>query len=104
MKIFLDDERFPSSEFTLIARNFVEFNSAIVTSLIHQDAIEYISFDHDLGELLTGFDCAKRLVELDLDRRILSPSFSFVHSQNPIGKANIEGYLNNYLEWKESSK
>lgn len=26
----------------------------------------------------------------------------FVHSQNPVGKANIEGLLNNYLEFKKN--
>ena len=61
----------------------------------------YISFDHDLGENeRTGYDIAKLLVDLDMngEREFALPAeFEFyVHSQNPIGKANIEAYLNNY--------
>jgi hypothetical protein len=57
----------------------------------------------------TGYDCAKWLVEhyyelnsvLDNTPRTLKKEFNFpkitVHSANPIGAANIEGYLNNFF-------
>ena len=45
-------------------------------------------------------DIAKHIVDWDIndERYSLPDNFDFyVHSQNPIGKANIEGLLNNYL-------
>ena len=69
---------------------------------------KYVSFDHDLGhEKYTGFDFAKQLVENDIisgnresrQSYRFAPDFAFyVHSKNPIGKANIEGLLNNYMK------
>lgn len=64
----------------------------------------YISFDHDLGEdEHTGFDIAKMLVDMDLDQPgEMAKDFDFyVHSMNPIGKANIEGLLNGYMKSKQ---
>lgn len=97
-KLFLDDERDPT---------FKDYDAVVVRT--YDEAVEYvtqfglpsfISFDHDLGKnQKTGFDFAKWLVERDLDRNEMSnDTFSFyVHSQNPIGKANIEGLLLQYL-------
>lgn len=70
----------------------------------------FISFDHDLGDKEpTGFDLAKKLVDCALDLPDLK-EFQFpenfdyyVHSQNPIGKANIEGLLNNYLAYRDKT-
>lgn len=56
---------------------------------------DFISFDHDLGEGKTGFDCAKFLVEYCLDHDIKKINFR-VHSQNPVGKENIEYLLHNF--------
>lgn len=70
----------------------------------------FVSFDHDLGEgENTGHDVAKFLVEADIkfrDRGIYEYRFPqnfdfYVHSKNPIGKANIEGLLNNYMKHME---
>lgn len=64
---------------------------------------EFISFDHDLGDTteFNGYEIAKFLVESDMDGVYKIPdNFGFfVHSQNPVGKKNIELYLNNYLEF-----
>jgi hypothetical protein len=63
----------------------------------------YISFDHDLGgNSGSGYDIAKLLVDIDMntpnDNYRFDKDFDFyVHSQNPIGKINIEKYLNNYI-------
>jgi hypothetical protein len=68
-----------------------------------RDMPSYISFDHDLGDNEpTGYDIAKTIVDVDMEavneEAKLPKDFHFyVHSQNPIGKANIEGLLNNYL-------
>ena len=98
-KMFIDDERFPpkDGEDWKIARNLKEVQNLVLT----QGMPSFISFDHDLGEdEPTGYDVTKWLIEKELDGEITFPSgFSFyVHSQNPIGKVNIEGLLNRYLE------
>lgn len=62
--------------------------------------------DHDLGTdregnlLPTGYDFAKWLIEMDMDGIItIPPDFAFtVHSANPVGAKNIQGYLMNYLQ------
>ena len=105
--LFLDDERFPPNDERewVIARTV----ESAITECINRGNPSYISFDHDLGEnQLTGFDFVKILVEdaVDFPEFIeyqLPDNFSFyVHSQNPIGKANIEGLLNNYLKVKNA--
>ena len=69
----------------------------------------FISFDHDLGAEKSGHDLVKRLIEVDMKKDIgrqrplytFSSDFDFyVHSKNPIGKANIEGLLYGYLRSK----
>ncbi len=102
MKLYLDDVRDLPDESFLLARSYEE-----AVLFVKENGIPpFISFDHDLGvdennDLLpTGFDFAKWLVEMDMDNIYKFPeNFSFnVHSANPVGKANIEGYLNNYLK------
>ena len=102
MKLYLDDVRDLPDESFLLARSYEE-----AVLFVKENGIPpFISFDHDLGVdeneklLPTGFDFAKWLVEMDMDNIYKFPeNFSFnVHSANPVGKANIEGYLNNYLK------
>jgi hypothetical protein len=79
---------------------------------------EVISLDHDLGEGAmveyytnvkpnyeldynripekTGMDCARFLVAESMNKKIPLPTI-YVHSANPIGSANIIGYVNNYF-------
>ena len=66
----------------------------------------FVSFDHDLGDNEpTGYDIAKWMVARDLGRAYQFPDdFDFyVHSQNPIGKRNIEEYLGSYLKFKKDN-
>lgn len=99
--LFIDDERMPAwnaPDDMIIARTKAE-----VENLISDLGMPYfITFDHDLGKRQpTGLDIAKMIVELDLDGIKLPDDFTFyVHSQNPIGKANIESYLGQYLEMR----
>jgi hypothetical protein len=44
----------------------------------------------------TGLDCAKFLVAESMTKSIPLPQI-YVHSANPIGSANIMGYINNYF-------
>lgn len=102
--LFIDDERFPPNDGRewIIARNFAKATSLVLS----KGFPSYISFDHDLGNNeLTGYDIVKFLIEMDMDDRNSKWKFPddfdfYVHSQNPIGKQNIESYLNNYLKYK----
>lgn len=99
--LFIDDERFPPDD----GRSWqVARNKEQVLQLlrIFQEMPTFISFDHDLGDgEPTGYDIAKCLVDLDLDGHLYFDVTNFdfyVHSQNPVGKQNIEKYLGGYLK------
>jgi len=104
-RLFIDDERLAAlknGEMILIVRNFEEAVE-IMESL---GCPEFISFDHDLGEeSKTGYDIAKWIVEKDMDedQEFIPDEFEYyVHSQNPIGKSNIEGLLNSYIKQRSA--
>jgi hypothetical protein len=116
MRLYLDDIRSPLAEDWIIARNYDEFVKAI--KLHGLGRFEVISLDHDLGEgamieyytnvknnyMLdynnieerTGMDCCRYLVSESMNEKIPLPQI-YVHSANPIGSANMMGYINNYL-------
>lgn len=100
--MFLDDERMPPKDRQSwkIARN----KTQAIILVRNYGFPHFVSFDHDLGEdEPTGYDIAKWLVELDMSGEDVTMPDDFdyyVHSQNPIGKQNIECYLDNYLKFK----
>lgn len=99
--MFIDDERMPVNPTDIICRNMNE----VVNTVKKYGIPTFISFDHDLGENEpTGYDIAKWITECDMKGDYQFPdNFQFyVHSQNPVGKANIEQYLNRYLLFKET--
>lgn len=97
IKLYLDDLRPIPDEFIGV-RSFTEF-----INYINQNGLpDFISFDHDLGLEESGFDCAKWLVNFCLDNHKKLPEF-FVHSQNPVGKKNIESLLNNFIKSNDSN-
>ena len=89
-KIYLDDLRVIPEGFIGL-RSFEEF----VSHITNNGLPDFISFDHDLGLQESGYDCAKWLVNHCLDHKVKLPDFA-VHSQNPVGKKNIESLLNNF--------
>jgi hypothetical protein len=115
--LFLDDIRIPTDERWVVVKNYDEFVAHIRMNGLEN--YEIISLDHDLGhtamveyytnaktnyqinyeniEEKTGLDCAKFLVAESMNTGIPIPQI-FVHSANPIGAANIMGYVNNYLK------
>jgi hypothetical protein len=115
--LYLDDVRIPTEGDWQVVRNYDEFVSHI--KLKGLASYEVISLDHDLGEgaLIeyytntkpnyeldynripekTGMDCARWLVAESMNTKIDLPTI-YVHSSNPIGAANIMGYLNNYFK------
>jgi hypothetical protein len=119
VRIYLDDIRTPIEDDWIICRDYEEFVNKITE--IGLDNIYMISLDHDLGETAireyfknvktnyvvnydnihekTGYDCAKWLVSESMDKNIDIPLVT-VHSANPVGSANMMGYINNYLKNK----
>lgn len=120
-KMYLDDIRDPVMTYpeTLnlqwcIVRSYTEFVDEIKT----KGMPKFISFDHDLASehypimekdgglsngnripyetyrAKTGYDCAKWLVEYCMDRGLKLPICK-VHSMNPVGRRNIQSYLEN---------
>lgn len=117
IKLYLDDIRTPNNDEWVVVRNYDELVSNI--RLNGLDKYEVISLDHDLGDTAqkeyfnnvspnyqldynnilekTGLDCAKWLVAESMNSKIPLPQI-YTHSANPIGSANIMGYVNNYLK------
>lgn len=100
-RLFLDDERFPSSIWRedewFIARTANDAVQHILANGIPRD----ISFDHDLGEdQATGADFVHWMIEHMLDEGLKFPAnFSFyVHSMNPIGAVNIQAKMENAIK------
>lgn len=91
-RLFIDDERMPVCEDDwYIAR---DYNDARCLVLRHGLPI-FISFDHDLGDGPSGAAFVDWLIEHMLDEGLkFSKDFNyFVHSQNPVGTANIRGKM-----------
>ena len=114
--LYLDDVRTPKADNWEVVRNYDEFVAHI--KLKGLGAYEVISLDHDLGEGAmveyytnvkpnyeldynripekTGMDCARWLVAEAMNTKIPLPTI-YIHSANPIGAANMMGYINNYF-------
>jgi len=117
MRLYLDDVRTPVHEDWIVVRDYDEFVYQIKLNGLGN--FELISLDHDLGDTAmveyytnvknnyiidysnikekTGLDAAKYLVSESMNTKIPLPQI-YVHSANPIGCANIMGYINNYLK------
>lgn len=115
-KLYLDDVRTPIHEDWTVVRNYDEFVSQIKKWGLN--SFEVISLDHDLGEGAmveyytnvknnntldysnieekTGMDCCRFLISESMNQKIPLPQI-YVHSANPIGSANMMGFINNYL-------
>ena len=116
MRLYLDDVRTPKDADWQVVRSYDEFVAHI--RLHGLENYDLMSLDHDLGDTAmseyynnvhpnytldysnitekTGMDCAKFLVAESMTKGIPLPAI-YVHSANPIGSANIMGYVNNYF-------
>lgn len=114
--LYLDDVRTPKDISWEVVRNYDEFVAHIKRNGL--ESYEVISLDHDLGDTAmqeyynnvrdnykidysnikekTGMDCARFLVAESMNSRVPLPQI-YVHSANPIGSANMMGYINNYF-------
>jgi|SRR5882672_6092505 len=119
--LFLDDIRQPEQaahymptsmcaiyliEKWVVVRNYGQF----VRCIRKKGMPDMISFDHDLAkthydprtwkqgfvyEEKTGLDCAKWLIDHCIDKKLTMP-LTHVHSQNPVGRKNIETIIQNF--------
>lgn len=104
-----------------IVRDYNEFVDYIRTYYESYNKLpELITFDHDLADVhytaltheainnmdcdeKTGYDCAKWLVDFCIDNNLNMCKY-LCHSQNPAGKENILGLLNNFNKFQENQK
>jgi hypothetical protein len=91
-KLWLDDLRPSPDDMWIVIRSYSNF----VKCIEERGLPEFISFDHDLGEGPTGYDCAKWLV----DKECLVEYT--VHSANIVGRSNIIGLLDGWKKFKET--
>ncbi len=94
-RLFIDDERQPASGEWVIARS----SSEAIEELQRRGCPVEIAFDHDLGGQDTSMLLVRWLADTLLDGRVHLPAgFTYtVHSQNPIGVANISGLMDGIL-------
>jgi hypothetical protein len=114
--LYLDDVRTPTADNWEVVRNYDEFVAHI--KMHGLENYEVISLDHDLGDTAmqeyynnvrdnytidyknikekTGMDCCRWLVAESMNTKIPLPQI-YIHSANPIGSANMMGYINNYF-------
>lgn len=94
MLIFLDDIR---SANTINMKKFQQLRDYPVSTvrtakeaieLIHTGKVRGISFDHDLGTKLTGYDVALAVERLVAEGKIRCPLWD-VHSANVVGAERI---------------
>lgn len=85
IKLWLDDLRDPPTSTWNVVRNYHSFVNFIESNGIP----ELISFDHDLGEEKTGYDCAKWLEEYIIRNNFKNKINYMIHSMNPVGAQNI---------------
>jgi len=131
--LFLDDIRHPEQAYAY-TRNEIYLNlewqtmrnyNHFVQMVMENGLPEVVSFDHDLAEAhyhesmyqdgkvymkyletiseKTGMDCVKWLVDYCIDHKKDFPQW-YVHSMNPVGKLNMESYIENYLKHVERMK
>lgn len=101
MKIFLDDARdlaamgYGGMKFTICRKA----KEAIALIVDNPNKIKFISFDHDLGGRLNGYDVAKMVEGMAAMGKITKPINYRVHSANPVGAQRIEAAMQKAFEY-----
>jgi hypothetical protein len=90
MKIWLDDIRIPPDSTWTWCKTAEE---AIGTIFVNQE-IQFISFDHDLGEGASGYRVAVFLEFMASLGYKMVDTWD-IHSANPVGRKNIQNALEN---------
>lgn len=99
--LFLDDLREPNMFFfgddanIKIARNIQEAKEII----FEYDMPNFLALDHDLGmvdgKIETVSEFLDWLIDLALDWKVAPPQYN-IHSDNPVGKKNLEAKMNSW--------
>lgn len=104
MNIWLDDIREPppakdSCRVWTWIKSYAMAIDLVKKSIANPQAvrIQFISFDHDLGTLKTGYDLAKYVEEQVIGGHMPMIPWN-VHSANPVGRKNINNAMYNALE------
>lgn len=105
--IFLDDERYPKDvtwiKYPENVEWFIARTQYYFMSLLEDEEFDIITFDHDIecydeeGKEVTGYDLLKWALDYFYTNNKKIPVMYF-HSMNPIGKANMEGYLASFTK------
>lgn len=94
MKIWLDDVRTPPEgewEWVKTSQEALD-----LLARVDIEAVEEMSFDHDLGRDQHGVDDTSRRVAYYLCENNKFPKKVFVHSLNPIGVEYLKGMFDHY--------
>ena len=96
LNIFLDDERKVPSypyKFNRVFRNGEDLIEYLTTN--PGEHYHVISFDHDLGECMNGYEVVKNIV----NNNKINFTFDYwlFHTDNPVGRENMICYLNNAI-------
>ena len=83
LRIWLDDVRPAPNDFDVWCKTAKE-----CLALVKTGSVDYISFDHDLADSLSGYWVATNIDDLAYLHK-LNPIEWDVHSQNPVGRDNI---------------
>lgn len=96
-RLFIDDEREPPNDGHdwVVARSSYE----AIRIVAQKEIPTFISFDHDLGGNDTSMVFLKWLADACLEYRRGFTFEYYVHSQNPIGKENIEGFIKSFRDF-----
>ena len=116
--LFLDDERnpedvtwikYPDNVEWVVVRNSDEFFRKY-HAWIFMGMKFVVSFDHDIQEFdidtneeLTGYGILQKMLDTIQLNKLSIPKCYF-HTQNPVGKENMEMYYKNFLEFHEKEE
>lgn len=92
--VWLDDER-PAPHG---CEHFKEAQPLItaLADLDYWSSVRWLSLDHDLGDILTGFNVVQAILEHVMVEGRQCPFQIRVHSQNPVGRQLMEQSLKRY--------
>lgn len=99
-KLFLDDEREPADIWGKVVsgHDFKSFilctNTGEAMELVKELGVpSFMSLDHDLGGNDTGMRFVRKLSDYMMDNGLSGIPEFYVHSANPVGKANITEFM-----------
>jgi len=100
-RMFLDDERDPPED----GQDWLVFRSSshAVAFMLLRGIPNYVSFDHDLGGDDTSLNAIEWMIAVLVENKKKRFFDFYVHSQNPIGKKNIEDYFKSFDKFAEEN-